>query len=172
MTLQKSKAPGTGNLDVNMTPMIDCTFQLIIFFLLTAQMAGEEVAKVLVPHPQESVARSETDEKILPERVIVNIPNRYGDDDKNRDPRLSSQAVCYQIGGTRIPLDATEQLVELLQERKARAEARGIEEFFVEIRGDKDVAFADVEPVLQAAAQAKIRKMSITAIVQSKPQTE
>ncbi|MBN1941848.1 MAG: biopolymer transporter ExbD [Phycisphaerae bacterium] len=152
--------------DVNMTPMIDCTFQLIIFFILTAQMASEQ-AKVLVPKPQISQALSEEEGTFTPGRVTVNIVSKFGDQEENRDSIFAAQAKHYQVGAEVIPLDKSSRLVEILTERMMLAAQEGIQEkdFYVEIRGDKDIAFAGIEPVLQAAAAAKIRKMSITAIV-------
>jgi biopolymer transport protein ExbD len=67
---KKKKIVGGGSMDINMTPMIDCTFQLIIFFILTAQIASEEVAKVAVPEPHHSMAYPEGGDKgpVLPIR--------------------------------------------------------------------------------------------------------
>ena len=162
--MARQKRALSGSVDINMTPMIDCTFQLIIFFIITAQMASEDLAKVAVPKPFHSIAISEKEEQVLPNRVIVNIPNRYGEDTKDRDPILSAQPEYYQIGMTKIHLTEIDQLTNILKDRRARAEEQGFKEFYVEVRGDRDVAFSGIEPVLRAAAEAKIAKMSLTAI--------
>ncbi len=164
--MAKRRIVGNAAGEVNMTPMIDCTFQLIIFFILTAQMASEQ-AKVVVPEPQVSQAISEEDGTITPGRVTVNIVSKCGDQEEGRDSLTATQAKFYQVGAEVIPVDEVPRLVQILTEQMARAQQKGIKEkdFYVEIRGDKDVAFGGVEPVLQAAAAAKIKMMSITAIV-------
>ncbi len=163
--MAKRKRAVGGAVDINMTPMIDCTFQLIIFFILTAQMVSEDLAKVAVPDPYHSIAMSEKDQKVLPNRVIVNIVNRYGDDTKDRDPVLSARPEWYQIGMTKIGVDDTEKLTDILKDRYSQSEKQGFKDFYVEVRGDRDIAFSGIEPVLRAAAEAKIAKMSITAFV-------
>lgn len=164
--MAKRRKVGGSPGEVNMTPMIDCTFQLIIFFILTAQMASEQ-AKVLVPAPNISQALSEKDVTITPARVTVNVVSKMGDKEENRDSITAARVECYQVGGEKIPPEDTARLVEILTERKVSATNQGIKEkdFYVEIRGDKDIAFGGIEPVLLAAAEAKIKKMSITAIV-------
>jgi len=164
--MAKRRNIGAATGEVNMTPMIDCTFQLIIFFILTAQMVSEQ-AKVLVPEPRVSQAVSEEEGMITPGRVTVNIVGKCGDKEENRDSITATQAKFYQVGAEIIPLEDIPRLVQILTEQLVMAGQRGIkeEDFYLEIRGDKDVAFAGIEPVLQAAAAAKIKKMSITAIV-------
>lgn len=164
--MAKRRKIGSSTGEVNMTPMIDCTFQLIIFFILTAQMASEQ-AKVLVPKPEVSQAISEEENTALPDRVTVNVVSKCGDKKEHRDSITATQAKFYQVGAEKIEPHKMSRLVEILTERLALAEKRGVkeEDFYVEIRGDRDIAFGGIEPVLQAAATAKIKKMSITAIV-------
>ncbi|MBN1554128.1 MAG: biopolymer transporter ExbD [Phycisphaerae bacterium] len=163
---KRRSAAGNAAGEVNMTPMIDCTFQLIIFFILTAQMASEQ-AKVLVPEPKVSQAISEEEGTITPGRVTVNVVSKCGDKEDNRDSITATQAKHYQVGAEIISLEDIPRLVQILTEQLSMAMQRGIQEkdFYVEIRGDKDIAFSGIEPVLHAAAAAKIKKMSITAIV-------
>jgi biopolymer transport protein ExbD len=158
--------------DVNLTPMIDVTFQLIIFFILTAQIASEELAKLKTHKPYNSQATAEEDVQDMPNKVIVNVVNRYGDKDKQRDPYLASQPEYYQVGITRVEVGDVETLSNLMKNRKASAKAKGYKEFFVEIRADKDIAYGSMEPVMRAAADAKIKKMSITAIVAAPSETQ
>lgn len=163
--MPRERRAGSGAVDINMTPMIDCAFQLIIFFLLTAQMASQDIAEVAVPNPHHSIAISEKEQKVLPNRVIVNIVSQYGDETKDRDAFLSGQAERYQIGMTRIDVGDTERLTKILKDRYASAREQGFKDFFVEVRGDRDIAYSGIEPVLRAAGEAKIAKMSITAFV-------
>ena len=174
--MAKKHRPGTGDVaDVNMTPMIDCTFQLIIFFILTAQMATE-TAKVLVAKPLDPMAlcKIDPDKPPFPNKITVNVVNKYGDKEDGREPSISARPECYIINNQRIETYQTDILVQRLQDAWAAAQAKGLksDEFFVEIRADKDIAYAGIEPVLMAAAEAKLHRMTITAEADKKKQKD
>ncbi|HPS52413.1 MAG TPA: biopolymer transporter ExbD [Phycisphaerae bacterium] len=166
----------TGSIqEVNLTPMIDCTFQLIIFFILTAQMASQELAKVSLPEPVKSMAigadPDKPDQPTNLNNVTVNVVNKYGDSDDNRQMELAGKAECYQLGQNKIDAGNIEALTAAIKERKAQIlsdkNIKNVKEgdIIVEIRADKDIVFQDIEPVMRAAAEAKINKMSMTALV-------
>ena len=46
-----SSAGQPVQVEFNMTPMIDVTFQLILFFILVGQVASDALARMLVPEP-------------------------------------------------------------------------------------------------------------------------
>ncbi len=160
------KRKSAGDVDINMTPMIDCTFQLIIFFILTTQMANDELAPLKVPTPHQSIAMSE--ETGRTNRVIINIVNSYGSQTDDRNPIQASVAEHYRIGaGEPVDVGDIEALKDRIRQRREAAIEQGLkpEDFFVEIRCDKDIAYAYVEPVLLAASDLKITKMNVTAAV-------
>lgn len=165
MAKKKLESHG-GAAEVNLTPMIDCTFQLIIFFILTAQMASEQ-AKVLIATPAESMALSVVNPEAppFPNKVTVNICGKFGDDKQEmRDASQSSSAEYYQIGQKQIQLHEEELLIQMLKDARAQALQKNPNaEFFVEIRADKDINYAGIEPVLLAAGEAKMSRMTITA---------
>jgi len=49
MPRKKHRGSDTGSVSMNMTPMIDIVFQLIIFFLLTSQFQQLEIEDVTLP---------------------------------------------------------------------------------------------------------------------------
>jgi len=142
-----------------MTPMIDCTFQLILFFILAGQMASESIATLQLHRPLESQAISQ-EEMQTPNKVIVNVLS--AEDAQGVDSPLALMASNYEIDGQSIHLGNTARLAEVLAERKARSVA---EDFFVEIRADSRVSYAYVAPVMAAAAAAGIEKMNLTALL-------
>jgi biopolymer transport protein ExbD len=153
-----------ADVDINMTPMIDCTFQLIIFFILTTRMVDANLAAMKVHRPEASIARKGQTER--PDKVIINIVNEYGNEDRDRDPAIAAVADAYVVSGTRFDLSQIDQLKEALVERKQEAELAGYaEDFHVEIRADKDITYANIRPVLWAARDAGLVKMSMTALV-------
>ena len=181
---KKRQKVGAGQIDINLTPMIDCTFQLIIFFILTAQMAAQEIAPVAVPEPYESMAFNEVEGggkmNQMSNKVTVNIVGPYGDELKDRKAVNSGDALFYQIGDRKIDIGDTEQLTSVMklhldrfkQTEQKKGKKPKNKDFFVEIRGDQDVDYASVAPVMQAAGDAGISKMNLTALVDPKRKIE
>jgi len=153
-----------GGVEFNMTPMIDVTFQLILFFILAGQIASEALAKMELAHPDVSQALKPKEADVT-DKVIINVISRGGAGDREVDPFLAGQVAWYQVGTRRVEVGEEGALAEIIRERKADLpeHLRG-EEFFVEIRADRRVQFGGVEPVLTASVEAGVSKMNITAI--------
>ncbi len=149
----------SGNVSFNMTPMIDCTFQLIIFFILASQMASESLARLQLARPYQSQAIP-AEQIDSPGKVIVNVLSAVGDDEEF-NPALLGKASRYQIGSVKIARDDVEGLQKLLADLK---QASGVKNFCVEVRADHRVNYSEVQPVMLAAARARIPKMNITAL--------
>jgi biopolymer transport protein ExbD len=167
---KKKQRQGGGAEEVNLTPMIDCTFQLIIFFVLTAQMASEQT-KLVPPYPHKTIAiKAEEGKVALPNRVVISVANKFGDAPADeRDKGLSAVPQFYRVGaGNKIDIGDMETLKQIIEQRKAQSASDGYnpDDFVVEIRADKDIAFGGIEPILRAAAEVKITKMAITAIAE------
>ena len=149
----------------NMTPMIDVTFQLIIFFILAGSMASAELAQLLVPELHESQAQKPED--MPTNRVIVNIASAaVTEQDKSV---VAQQAKEIQIGTKKFSPHQRDLIVAELKSARAhyrdKAPPKEKDQFFVEIRADYRVAYSEVEPVMLAAAEAEIPKMNITAML-------
>ena len=159
-TVYRKGGRGEG-VSFNMTPMIDVTFQLIIFFILAGQMASQELAQLKLHKPHESQAIP--DEEVNVHRVVVNIVSAVeGKSDEEANVIMAAQAKEYRIGPMKIAAGNTELLTN---ELKTRRDAAKTDEFYVEIRSDYRVCFAQVRPVMMAAAAANIPKMNITALL-------
>jgi len=140
---------GSGRLTFNMTPMIDVSFQLIIFFILASQMASETLAKLELHRPYQSVAAAQSDQA-GGGRTIVNVLLGAHE----ADPCV------YKIEGRLIPAGHVDELLEALTSRRQAAADPA-----VEIRADRRVLYGAVEPVLEAAARAGYTRMHITALL-------
>ena len=165
---------GSGEVTFNMTPMIDCTFQLIIFFILASQAANEAYSRdVSIPRPDKSQS--------IPVRAL-NVPNKLtinvismdarGESD---DPLAASVASRYEVNKKPYDVGDLDPLIELIQNMKTEAEEAGTSsatepgrEFFIEVRADKRINWQDVAPVIRAGVAAGIRKMNITALTEQK----
>jgi len=154
------KGGTAGQIEFNMTPMIDVTFLLIIFFILAGQILSDELADLEVHRPHASQAIP-SEEMKTPNRAIVNVVSRVGKDE-DANPALAGRADRYEINRARFEVGNVERLADFL--RSKRGASAKPEEFYVEIRADQRVNFADVEPVMRAAAEAEIVKMNLTAL--------
>ena len=173
--MPKSAIYGKGRqgeaIDFNMTPMIDVTFQLIIFFILAGQMASQELAQLLLYRPFESQAVRPEDMPSAEEgQVVINVVSqaRDAEDPKNVDPMLASRPKEYRVGKESIAGTAEnnkEQFDRLVQVLKERVGTRDPTKIIVEIRSDRRVDFRGVRPAMMAAAEAGFLKMNITAKV-------
>jgi biopolymer transport protein ExbD len=118
-----------GGVTINMTPMIDVVFLLIIFFLVSSHLAKQENHVPLdLPLAQTGItSNSESDTATI--NVLAN-----GD---------------WQMAGKTL---AFEELRRRLIERNVQSENR----LQVRIRADQSVAYAKIKPLLTACAQAQI----------------
>jgi len=157
----------SGDVEFNMTPMIDCTFLLIIFFILSATVLTDALAELELHRPYKSLANKNRELNELPNRTIVNVVSEAkGKHDV--DSRESSLAKEYMIKGDIIRIGDREELVRVIRQGAIKAQDAEFDDYYVEIRADHRVNFGAVQEVLKAAAAAGIRgintKMNITAL--------
>jgi biopolymer transport protein ExbD len=157
-----------GAVEFNMTPMIDCTFQLIIFFILSATVLSDALADLELHRPFESQASDNKDLNKLPNRIIVNVISDAKDKD-DKDSLESSVARAYMVNGKTIEIGNRETLVEAIKDGATKAKTNGFKDFYVEVRADHRVSFGAVQGVLKAAAAGGKgidinTKMNITAL--------
>ena len=112
----------SGEVDFNMTPMIDVTFQLIIFFILAGQMSSQEMARTIkLSRPSASQALKRDSTAAL-NRVVVNVVARIALIGKGEslDSSLQGLASHYEIMGKRIEVgDVSELLARFSQSSSA-----------------------------------------------------
>ena len=125
---------GGGGLRLNLTPLIDVIFNLIIFFLAAAHFARNEPTEAVdlpLAAPRDAAAEP-------PKRVTVTV--LPGD---AAGPR-------FLLSGREEPRAVVEAAIAA-----GKAEA-GDEPFEVRFRADRSVPFGEVEPLLVAAAKAGV----------------
>jgi biopolymer transport protein ExbD len=172
--MAKKTREAAGDVSVNLTPMIDCTFQLIIFFILTTQFASAALAPLLPPKPKESIAQESTAQPgEATNKVIVNVVSKMPLDAKEINPVKARKGKHYFIAGHGpegkgiIRIGAEQMLVDIFKQERALAKEAGVDpkNFQIEVRADKRVTFSYVQPIIQAAAKAGVGNMKITALV-------
>ncbi len=134
----KVAVPRSKRLSLNMTPMIDVVFLLIIFFLVSSQLAQQE-SRVVVELP-----KAETAQPDLPDPT----------------PRLT---LTIAADGTVYLADQPVSLDDLHIQLEQRWEKLG-PEAELRIRVDRNVRYALVGKTLQAAARVGIARVVFAAL--------
>lgn len=127
--------PSDALSQVNMTPMIDCVFQLLLFFMLASQFKDFEDQDLSIELPSASEAAPLVAET---ETIYVNV-NSAGE---------------YFVRNRKLSL---EELDDYLQQAAANNRLTTK----VEIRGDRRVALDAVAQVLNLCAKAQITNTKI-----------
>jgi biopolymer transport protein ExbD len=151
-----------GDVSFNVTPLVDCTFLLVIFFILTSQLASDNLTAMELPRPHVSQAvagESRENEKQV-RRLIVNVMSAEEEGLTSAD--RVGQAAAYKIEGRLVEVGDFDTLVSILRSQRAAA---GAGELRLEVRADRRVQFGHVQPVIDAAAEAGISKVDFTALL-------
>lgn len=126
------------SLAFNLTPLIDVTFLLIVFFVMSSRLVSEEVA-IEMDLPRE--ASGETVEPDDSAKIIINAPK---------------PDVVY-FGAKRVTLDE-------LRARLLREKARTVGPTSVRIRTNRDVPYGAIEPILIVCAQTGFTDVSFAVV--------
>lgn len=122
----------------NITPLIDVTFLLIVFFVMSNRLIQDEFA-VEAQLPRE--ASGETQERDDSNLIVVN----------------ALDAETYYYGVTRVTLDE-------LREKLRREKARSTRKIAVRIRANRDVPYSAIEPILVACAETGVPDVSFAVV--------
>lgn len=150
MARTKRRGAGTGAVSMNMTPMIDIVFQLLIFFILTSQFQQLEIEQVVLPM---SIA-AEPKDPFQYRNVIINVVNP-----DNPEVIVMGQPVNYLV------IDGDNELSSLLKARKATILETG-EKLNVILRADEMICYEVVASVMLAAGRAEIQGWWITTDIE------
>ncbi len=126
----RRRSMGVG---INMTPMIDVVFQLIIFFLVSSHLAKQEAQLPLpLPVADSSLAPEPTPAK----HVVINV--------------LAGGELL--LAGRPVVADQLAERLRTLRDEQSELE--------VKIRADRRVEYRHVEPIMLACYQAGMRKVT------------
>jgi biopolymer transport protein ExbD len=127
---------GFAYANINMTPMIDCVFLLLIFFLVSTKFEeAEREMSVVLPEASEAMPLT-----ARPKELFVNV----------------SREGTYTVDARK--LDA-QQLLGALQQASANNPGRQV----VIIRGDKRASWQSMMTVMNLCNKAHIRDYRVTA---------
>jgi biopolymer transport protein ExbD len=133
--MKKMKSSGSGAVTFNMTPMIDIVFNLLIFFVLTAQFVVLEIEDVVLPPSMMAEVKDYTNYR----NVVVNVCH-------------PDQPAIVVMGHTYNYFELTDHLKML----RAAALAEG-QQMNVILRADRKIPYEDVARAMLAAGGAEIQ---------------
>lgn len=136
----------TSGLSINLTPMIDIVFLLLIFFVLIAQSSQRQWAQVELPEPKPSAAKYNFSPEVLTITVIC-------------DPR--GKLLAYQTQGKMITPEQVGILTQTLLDRK-----RTNPQVEVNLRADRRADGRVVEALMAACAQVGISHVNLVAAME------
>jgi biopolymer transport protein ExbD len=153
--MSKVHKKGPTSPQMNMTPMIDVVFQLIIFFMLVNNIISEEAVQMIVPELENPKTR-----ELGPEnRITVNLaPQSYDPSRPIGDLNIPGEPSLVKVGLEQYSLDDIEGVTATLKEVKAANE--NVE---VLLRADCGLFYDEVQPVMQAITSAGIVKVNLVA---------
>ena len=130
--------PSVTDLGVNLTPMIDIVFQLIIFFLVASHLAQQENQVTLeLPQAETGHDPQPTDSR----RLVVNV---------TRSGELS-------LAGSGLSLEEFSQRVAFERQRRG-------DDLEIRIRADRGVPYGVVEPIMTRCARAGVWRVSFAVL--------
>lgn len=141
---------------MNITPLIDVVFQLIIFFLLVNNILAEQSVQMIVPELTRSTARALTEGK----RVVVNVaPYEFAPSDRAADPLdFPGEAQFVRVGQKTFAMSDLASVTEEL--RSWKRERADVE---VLLRADAALHYEDIAPVMAAITAARIDTVNLVA---------
>lgn len=145
----KAKYELTSTFDL--TPMIDCVFLLIIFFMCVTEMAKTEFEQLTLPKANKSI-----DDKDVPkDRQVINVTYSI----------VNNNEVMSNIIIRKVLYNEPEKLVAFLKTKaeKAGRDEKGISRISVKIRADGRVAYQQVQRVMVSCMKAGISRISFGA---------
>ncbi len=139
--------------EMDMTPMIDIVFNLLIFFMVVTDLSQKDLADLTLPlaHMAEEDKGDDPDD-----RVIVNI-------DKHGQILYKSRARTLEELGT--ILDKAKRLYDLKMKAKGKSGLEDIgggakaSKLYVLLRADKDTPWQHVQWLMTIMAEQKLYKL-------------
>ena len=125
----------------DLTPFIDVIFLLIIFFMLVCQFFSAELFEVQLPDKIVSA-----DESTAGPMITITVMQKDG-------------RVSYATGSDILPPEHPQLLARMVASAIDSQQVKDGQDKIVCLRCDKEVAFAQVRPVLDGIAKSSARKV-------------
>lgn len=135
--LRQASTDKLENLEMDMSPMIDLTFLLLIFFMVSSHLITIQIDRRVSP----PTALNSQVAKFASGRVVVNI--------------LSDGTVWAE---DKVELTTTEAITDYVEQGRIANDEQGIQTR-LNLRADKDVETRNIKKVVQAAGEAGVTEV-------------
>lgn len=120
----------------NLTPMIDMTFLLIVFFVLVSQITDRQRVRMDLPRPRDPATMRQRDEQ----RTVINVV-----------PAEDGAVAAIRVGGDDFPADP-DGFASLRQELERQY--RENPAVRMNLRADRRIRYRSIEPVMRSVTEA------------------
>lgn len=145
--------------EMNITPLIDVVFLLIVFFMLVNNIVAEEQVKMLVPN----LTEPETQELGEVEKLTISLVPPGGQ--RGENPLIlpgAAEPVAVQVGPLqRFGPQDYEGITAAVAERLAATKG----ELEVVLRADAGLMYESVEPIMAAVTAAGVQTVHLAAFL-------
>jgi len=138
------------NIFIDMTPMVDVTFLLLTFFMLTTQFRPPQEAEVILPFSHSAFELPGTD--VITISVTKDEKIFLGLDSQKLREKIFGEENRLKSG---VEVDKVTLGNMLIQARTANPKLRTV------IRADKNAPYGPVEDVMQVLDKVKISRFSL-----------
>jgi len=153
---------------MNITPLIDVVFLLIIFFMVVSRMVAEEREPMIVP----SLDNPRAEKLATDGRIVVNvalqtpsIDNRISNmSEANAHLAIDGTARYVKLGFKRYAMSELARVTRRLRQAKQRNK-----EVEVLLRADAALYYSEVAPVMAAITHANIEKVNMVTYTEEVP---
>jgi biopolymer transport protein ExbD len=147
--------------------MIDVVFNLIIFFMMVADLSKKDIELLKLPWSTQAQA----DEGKEDMRVIINVV-KSGQTNEERAAWKSGDPVLIKVKGQEVDIKTLTQKLLVFAERKRDMDhPMQPSEVFALIRCDQEIRWREVQWVMQACADPDVRIYKLQ-FATSKPEGE
>jgi len=159
--------------EMNITPLIDVVFLLIIFFMIVTKIVSDERTPMIVPQLEDPRTHAPETSR----RVIINVARTTPEVNTRRGVMKGpadyahlagpGEAEYIRVGGYRtfsLSSDGLDKLTSLL-----KAEKQASETIKVLVRADAALFYSQVAPVMNAITNARISSVNLVAYEDERP---
>jgi len=140
--MAKKKSTEGSEVKMDLTPMIDVVFLMIIFFIIVSDMSQQDLAELTLPKADEAVD-DETEEG----RMVVNIFD---------NGELEIKKIGYKdLGDPNARIALTNYLAN--ETALGERDENGLSERSLLVRADKETEFKEVQKLMRIASGEGIR---------------
>jgi biopolymer transport protein ExbD len=162
--MRKHAMPEIREGGVNVTPLIDIVMCLIIFFMLVAKIGVDAGVDPTISIPQ-TILGTDIRKMDIPNSLTLNV-RPGGLDEPNVSALVSGQLTELKLvdAGSRTPLLDSLKFFRFGKDLKPGGSGPNEDNpaFNVIIRGDREMDYRFLEPVLKTCAEASVKSVNFT----------